>query len=478
MPERRCGEVPKITKDELYDADMSAASTPPAGPTRAPASTGRAILNTIKGSAGNLVEWYDVYIYTVFAIYFEAQFFDPADKNSIVYVYAIFAVTFVMRPVGSWFFGRFADRRGRRAALTFSVALMSTCSFIVAVMPTRGAIGAWAAVILVMARLVQGFATGGEYGTSATYMSEAATAERRGFFSSFQYVTLVGGHVLAQFVLLILLNTMQIDTVKVWGWRIGFFIGGIAALVVLWIRRTMDESLTEEHLAAIRSGEDRQAGSLKVLLTGYWRPLVLVFLITMGGTIAFYTYSVNAPAIVKATFGADGAKAASWVNLSGLIFLMLLQPVGGLISDKIGRKPLLVFFGTGGVLYTWVLITFLSRTTSPIAAFLLTAVGYVILTGYTSVNAIVKAEMFPAEIRALGVGLAYALANSVFGGTAPLVYQVFKQADHVTWFIGYVTVVIAASLVVYVFVLKNRAETPLDREQGMAYRSRVVAPKS
>jgi MHS family alpha-ketoglutarate permease-like MFS transporter len=439
------------------------------GPMRVPVSTPRAISNTIKGSAGNLVEWYDVYIYTVFAVYFEAQFFDSADKNSTIYVYAIFAVTFLMRPVGSWFFGRYADRRGRRAALTVSVTLMSACSFVVAIMPTREVIGIWAAVILIVARLVQGFATGGEYGTSATYMSEAATANRRGFFSSFQYVTLIGGHVLAQFTLLIVISFLDVDAVKDWGWRIGFFVGGVAALVVLWIRRTMDESLSEEHLAAIRSGQDRDAGSLRVLLTRHGRQLLLVFLITAGGTVAFYTYSVNAPAMVKAAFGEDGARAATWINLLGLIFLMLLQPLGGLLSDRIGRKPMLVFFGVGGVLYTWVLVTYLPQATSALAAFLLTAVGYVILTGYTSVNAIVKAEYFPAEVRALGVGIGYALANSMFGGTAPLIYQAFKAAGNVTAFIVYVTVIIAVSLVVYVFFLKNRAVTALDREQGNAY---------
>ena len=412
---------------------MSDGTTPSTltGPTRAPTSTHRAVLNTIRGSAGNLVEWYDVYVYTVFASYFEAQFFDKNDTNSTLYIYAIFAVTFVMRPVGSWFFGRYADRRGRKASLVLSIAIMSTCSFVVAVMPTREIIGWWAAVILFLARLVQGFATGGEYGTSATYMSEAATANRRGFLSSFQYVTLVGGHVLAQFTLLIALHFLDADELQAWGWRIGFFIGGIAALVVLWIRRSMDESLSESHLEAIREGEDRDAGSLKTLFTTHWRPLLLVFLITAGGTVAFYTYSVNAPAIVKSTFGSDRALTATWVNLLGLIFLMLLQPVGGIISDRVGRKPLLIFFGVGGVIYTYVLLTFLPKTTSAVMAFVILAVGYVIITGYTSVNAIVKAELFPAEIRALGVGLGYALANSVFGGTAPMLYQAAKSADHV-----------------------------------------------
>jgi MHS family alpha-ketoglutarate permease-like MFS transporter len=230
----------------------------------------------------------------------------------------------------------------------------------------------------------------------------------------------------------------------------------------------MDESLSESHLESIREGKDRDAGSMKTLFTTHWRPLLLVFLITAGGTIAFYTYSVNAPAIVKSTFGTDRALTATWVNLLGLIFLMLLQPVGGLISDRIGRKPLLIFFGVGGVLYTYVLLTFLPQTTSAVTAFLILAVGYVIITGYTSVNAIVKAELFPAEIRALGVGLGYALANSVFGGTAPLLYQASKP-DHITLFIVYVTVVIGVSLLVYVFGLKNKSETVLDREQGSAW---------
>lgn len=437
-------------------------------PTSTPAQTRRAIWNTIRGSSGNLVEWYDVYIYTVFASYFEGQFFDESEKNSTLYVYAIFAVTFLMRPVGSWFFGRYADRRGRRAALTFSVSLMAGCSMVIALVPSQAMIGIAAPIVLILARLVQGFATGGEYGTSATYMSEAATRERRGFFSSFQYVTLVGGHVLAQFTLLVLDTVLTDEQLREFGWRIGFAIGGVAAVVVFWLRRSMDESLSEEQLAAVRDGKDTSAGSLRALVTDYWRPLLLCFLITLGGTVAFYTYSVNAPAMVKATYK-DQAMTATWINLIGLIFLMLLQPVGGIISDRVGRKPLLVFFGIGGVLYTYVLITYLPQTQSPVLSLLLVGVGYIILTGYTSINALVKSELFPARVRALGVGVGYALANSMFGGTAPLIYQALKARDQVPLFIGYVTVCIAISLVVYLFFLKNKSSTYLDREKGEAF---------
>ena len=447
---------------------MTVSTKPPPQPS-GPTDTRRAIWNTIRGSSGNLVEWYDVYVYTVFASYFENQFFDKADKNSTIYVYAIFAVTFVMRPIGSWFFGRFADRRGRRAALTFSVSLMAACSMVVALVPSRTSIGVAAPIILILARLVQGFATGGEYGTSATYMSEAATRERRGFFSSFQYVTLVGGHVLAQFTLLLILAVFDDGQVHSFGWRIGFAVGGVAAVVVFWLRRTMDESLSEERLAAIKAGEDKRSGSMRELFTHYWKPLLLCFLITMGGTVAFYTYSVNAPTIVKATYQSE-AMVATWINLIGLIFLMLLQPIGGMISDRVGRRPLLLWFGVGGLFYTYVLIMYLPETRSPLMSFVLVAVGYVILTGYTSINALVKSELFPAHVRALGVGVGYALANSMFGGTAPVIYQAFKARDEVPLFIAYVTACIAVSLVVYVFFLKNKGETHLDREQGPAFR--------
>ncbi|MUL45418.1 MFS transporter [Mycobacterium sp. CBMA293] len=432
-------------------------------------ATRRAIWNTIRGSSGNLVEWYDVYVYTVFATYFENQFFDKADQNSTIYVYAIFAVTFITRPIGSWFFGRFADRRGRRAALMVSVSLMAACSLVIALVPSRDSIGVAAPIVLIICRLVQGFATGGEYGTSATYMSEAATRERRGFFSSFQYVTLVGGHVLAQFTLLIILTALSTAQVGEFGWRIGFAVGGVAAVVVFWLRRSMDESLSKETLEAVKEGKEPHAGSMRELFARYWKPLLLCFLITLGGTVAFYTYSVNAPAIVKATYK-NQPMTATWINLLGLIFLMAIQPIGGMISDRVGRKPLLLWFGFGGLVYTYILITYLPQTHSPIMSFLLVAVAYVILTGYTSINALVKSELFPVHVRALGVGLGYALANSIFGGTSPLIYQALKAHNQVPLFIVYVTACIAVSLLVYLFALKNKTDTYLDREQGSAYR--------
>ncbi|MCO7219706.1 MFS transporter [Klenkia sp. PcliD-1-E] len=432
------------------------ATTSPAAqpaPLSAP-STRRAVYNTIRGSLGNLVEWYDVYIYTVFATYLQANFFAAGEPNAGIYTLAIFAVTFVMRPVGSWFFGRYADRHGRRPALVFSISLMAGASLVIAVTPTAETIGAGAVVLLVLCRLVQGFATGGEYGTSATYMSEAATQGRRGFFSSFQYVTLVGGHVLAQATLLVQQAVLTDEQINAYGWRIAFFIGAVSAVVVLFLRRSMDETL--------QSDGTKKSGSMVELFTAYPKQLLVCFLVTLGGTIAFYTYSVNGPRIIKGVYAEDGM-TGTWINFIALVLLMLMQPVGGWLSDRVGRRPLLIGFGIAGVLWTYTFLTLLPTVSSPVASFLLITGTYVVLTGYTSINAVVKAELFPSHVRALGVGLGYALANSMFGGTAPVIYEAATENDAQSAFAVYVTIAIAVSLVVYVFVLQ-RMRNFLDTE--------------
>ena len=433
-----------------------------AAPQSDKAALRRSISNTLKGSAGNLVEWYDVYVYSVFAVYFESQFFSAADKNSTMYVWAIFAATFLMRPIGAWYFGRFADRYGRRLALSVSVSVMAGCSFLIAITPNASQIGIWAAVILLLARLLQGFATGGEYGTSATYMSEAAIPGRRGFLSSFHYVTLVGGHVLAQLTLLGMLTFWDKPQISEWGWRIAFGIGGIAAIVVFWLRRSMDESLQVESIEAAKDGRAKASGSMRELFVNQWRPLLLCFLITAGGTVAFYTYSVNGPKMIQSAFAGDDVMTGTLINLGVLTFLMVLQPIGGWLSDIVGRKSLLVFFGVGGVLYSWYLITELPNQHDPLMAFVVLAIGFIILTGYTSINAVVKAELFPTHVRALGVGFGYAVANSLFGGTAPLLYQGALKTGHVNTFALYVTGVIAVSLMVYMFFLTNKGPNWLD----------------
>ncbi|WP_442597314.1 MFS transporter [Parapusillimonas sp. JC17] len=433
-----------------------------------PSNLRRSVSNTIKGSAGNLVEWYDVYVYSVFAASFEHHFFSPDNKNADVYIWAIFALTFLMRPVGSWYFGRYADRKGRRAALALSVTIMSLCSFVIAFTPSRLSIGEWAAVILILCRLLQGFATGGEYGTSATYLSEAAVPKHRGFLASFHYVTLVGGHVLAQALFLALMLSTSKDAIGDWGWRLAFAIGGVGALVVLWMRRTMDESMSQDAIESAKKTKD--SGSMVELLRHYWKELAACFLVTMGGTVAFYAYSINGPNIIKATFAQSDPVTGSVISLVALTILMVLQPIGGFISDRIGRRTLLVFFGVGGTLFTWVIFTVLPHTTNAMLSFGILTLGFIILTGYTSINAVVKAELFPTHVRALGVGFGYAIANSAFGGTAPVFYSAALHSGQVPLFITYVTVLIFGSLLVYLFLLSNRGVNWLDHPEEMRRR--------
>ncbi|HCN23114.1 MAG TPA: alpha-ketoglutarate permease, partial [Arthrobacter bacterium] len=273
------------------------------------AQTRRAVSNILKGSAGNLVEWYDLYVYTVFAAYFQSHFFNSKDElQAGLEAMAVFSTSFLMRPIGAWFFGRYADRKGRKAALTLSVTMMSAGSFAIALLPTTQQVGVWALVLLVLVRLIQGFSVGGEYGTSATYMSEAATSKRRGFFSSFQYVTLIGGQMLALLVLVVLQNFMPKSDLTEWGWRIPFAIGGVAALVVLWLRRSMEETVSAEQVQAAKApvaAGEAQPGTMKLLFTQYWKPLLICIGVTLGGTVAFYTYTNFILKFMNDTSGID-----------------------------------------------------------------------------------------------------------------------------------------------------------------------------
>lgn len=394
-------------------------------------------------SVPNLVQWVNLYVYAGFAPYFRTAFFDPADENSLIWVYAVFAVTFVMRPVGSWIFGRIADRRGRRPALIGSVALMAACSLALAVCPPQAQIGGWAAVALVLIGVVQGIATGGEYGTATVALTEAATSGRRGLFASFQSATIVGGLVIAQVLLLVTLAVGDRAGASTWGWRAAFALAGLAAVPVVW---TAVRSRVPEH----RPVRDTSGGSMRVLLTQHWRALVWVILMTAGGTAAFYTVTVSVPQEIRETMhaasGAAGELQATIAVIIALVVLMILQPVGGALSDRIGRRPLLIFFGVSGIVVAPLILWGANVLTNGVAITGMLVVAAVVVTGYLSVNGVAKAERFPAEVRALGVGFGYAIANSLFGGTAPLLLHASRRADHEPWFAIYLCVLIAVTL--------------------------------
>lgn len=428
----------------------------------AQAKSNRVAGNIFKGSVGNLIEWYDWYVYSAFAVYFSAEFFPKGDPTSqLLNTAAIFAVGFLMRPIGSLLMGRYADRHGRRAALTLSITVMAGGSLIIACTPSYESIGIMAPIILVLARLLQGLSLGGEYGTSATYLSEMASSGRRGFYSSFQYVTLVAGQMVALGVQIVLQQLLSEPDMKAWGWRIPFIIGAMGAVAVLWLRRTMDES---EQFSNIKSQKRESAGTVRALMK-HPKAVLTVVGLTLGGTVAFYTYTTYLQKFMVNTVGLP-KEIVSWINFVALLIFVVLQPIAGLLSDKIGRRPLLMAFGILGTLLTAPIFFFMEKTTEPIVAFLLMMVGLIIVTGYTSINAIVKAELFPTEIRALGVGLPYALTVAIFGGTAEFIALWLKSIGIESLFYFYVAGCIAISFITYWRMDESSKTSQIEAELG------------
>jgi MHS family alpha-ketoglutarate permease-like MFS transporter len=417
------------------------------------------------GSVGNLVEWYDFYAYAAFALYFAGAFFPNADPVvQQLNVAVLFAAGFLVRPLGGWLFGYLADHYGRRGALMLSVSLMCFGSLMIAVMPTYAQVGLLAPFLLAAARILQGLSLGGEYGTSATYLTEVADEKHRGFYSSFQYVTLIGGQISALIVLLLLQKVFLTgDEIRAWGWRIPFVIGALLAIVALVMRRTLHE--TEAFEAARNKAKSTAIRTSSLaMLAQYPREVLLVVGLTAGGTAAFYTYTTYMQKFLKLSVGLSDDQT-TLVTISALVFGIILQPLYGAISDRIGRKWLLIGFGVAGVLFTVPLLTALEQAKGPFMAFVLIAAAWMIVSGYTSINAVVKAELFPTRIRALGVGLPYAVTVSIFGGTTDSIALWFKSIGHETWFYYYLTGMIGISLFVYLFMRDTKAHSAMNRHE-------------
>src|SRR3954462_2929331 len=403
------------------------------------------IMAIVGASSGNLVEWYDFYAYAFTSIYFASAFFPSGDPTSQLLATAgIFAVGFFMRPLGGWLFGWIADKHGRKNSMVISVLMMCAGSLMIAVLPTYQTIGALAPVLLLIARLVQGLSVGGEYGTAATYMSEVAGKGQRGFYSSFQYVTLIGGQLLALLVLVILQQVLSVDDLKAWGWRIPFVGGALAAVVALYLRRSLKETASADTM------HHKEAGSLTALLH-HKRALMIVLAFTAGGSLFFYTFTTYMQKYLVNSVKMD-PKTVSTVMTVALVLYMLLQPVFGALSDKIGRRNNMILFSGLAVVGSVPLLTLIGSETRSFAAFALIMVGLVIASLYTSISGVVKAELFPAEVRALGVGLSYAIANAMFGGTAEYVALWLKSAGVESLFFWYVAAMTGVGLVASIWM--------------------------
>jgi MHS family dicarboxylic acid transporter PcaT-like MFS transporter/MHS family alpha-ketoglutarate permease-like MFS transporter len=409
------------------------------------ADTRARILAIVGASSGNLVEWIDFYVYAFCAIYFASAFFPKGNPTvQLLNTAGVFAAGFLMRPIGGWVFGRLADKRGRKMAMMMQVLMMCAGSLLIACLPTYAVIGSAAPALLLFARLVQGLSVGGEYGTSATYMSEVALEGRRGFFASFQYVTLIGGQLLAVLVLVILQQFLSTAQLKEWGWRIPFLLGAAAAVVAWYLRRSLNETSTAD------SRKNKDAGSL-VGLMKHKRAFMTVLGFTAGGSLIFYTYTTYMQKYLVNTAGMS-AKMASAIMTGGLFVFMLMQPLFGALSDRIGRRTAMIWFGLLGTLGTVPVLRALAHVKNPYAAFGLVLLSFAVASLYTSIAGLIKAEMFPIEVRALAVGLSYALANAIFGGSAEFVALDLKSRGMESTFYWYVTAMSALVLIVSIWM--------------------------
>lgn len=395
------------------------------------------IFAIVGASSGNLVEWFDFYVYAFCAIYFAPAFFPSDDPTvQLLNTAGVFAAGFLMRPIGGWLFGRVADKHGRKNSMMISVLMMCAGSLVIACLPTYGSIGAWAPALLLVARLFQGLSVGGEYGTTATYMSEVALKGQRGFFASFQYVTLIGGQLLAVLTVVILQQFLSTDELRAYGWRIPFVVGAITAVISLFLRRSLKETTTAE------MRQDKDAGSMAALFRDHKTAFITVLGYTAGGSLIFYTFTTYMQKYLVNTGGMD-AKVASYIMTGALFLYMCMQPLFGMLADKIGRRNSMLWFGALGTIFTVPILMTLKVTTNPFIAFVLITLALAIVSFYTSISGLVKAEMFPPQVRALGVGLAYAVANAIFGGSAEYVALNLKNMGMESNFYWYVTVMMA-----------------------------------
>jgi MFS transporter, MHS family, alpha-ketoglutarate permease len=422
-------------------------------------TAGQRLKAILGGSAGNLVEWYDWFVYSSFAVYFSRHFFPGSDELAgLLKTMAVFAVGFFARPVGAWLMGLYADLAGRRTALTAAVGMMCLGSLVIAVLPSYESIGVAAPILLVLARIVQGLSVGGEYGASATYLSEMAGRKRRGFWSSFQFVTMVLGQLIALGLLILLQTQLPKSDLEAWGWRIPFAIGALMAVVVFWIRSRMDESTSYENAKA--AGAER--ARTMMLFLKYPRETLAILGFTAGGSLAFYSYTTYMPKFLSAKDHAApfSEASATAITAGALIVYLFALPAFGWLSDRLGRKVTLGIAFGGGALITYPVMSALASSTNVVAAFLMASLLVVLLSGYNSVSAVVKAELFPANVRALGVALPYGLGTAIFGGTAEAAALWFKKVGAESGFYLYVAIMMAVSFLI-VFRLRETRDHSL-----------------
>lgn len=392
---------------------------------------------------GNVLEWYDWNIYTIFAPYFAAKFFiddDPA--SALLSTLAVFAIGFIARPVGGFVFGRYADKAGRKQALFVAMVLTASGSIVVGLAPTAISVGIWAAVILVAARLLQGLAHGGEMGTSMTYLVERAPHGKRAIFGSTSWVSVVMGTMLATIVGLLINLMLSESTIDSWGWRIPFLIGGVLGLYALWLRKNIVET-AEEKPAHHGQTHSSQANEVTGIFA-HWRGLLLIFVTSAGGSLMFYNWLLYLPTHAQVKYEQSPGSTLTASLLAQVIFLIMILGFGAL-GDRVGRKPLIIGFSIGFIVLT---IPFYSLLNGSFVTLVIAmVVSLTFLAMLFGINGAFWAESLPTKYRATGVATTLSAATAIFGGTAPYVNQWLSNADKDFWFQIYLMVVAGSTLI-------------------------------
>ncbi|MGQ4513111.1 MFS transporter [Streptomyces sp. DW26H14] len=403
---------------------VSSGHSAPPGPTdhAAAARRRRAIW---AGAVGNTVEWVDWAVYSTFSSIFAGTFFPShAPEAALLSTLAVFAVGFLMRPIGGAVLGAYGDRHGRKKAMTLTISMMAGAALVIAVCPGYSTIGVGAPVVLVLARLVQGFSAGGEFGTSSAFLIESATPGRRALAGSWQQVSVGAGTLIASLMGTVLTSSLDEHALDTWGWRIAFGVAGLLGLIGLWLRVSVQE--TESFRRMEHTGGAR-ANPLRSMLVDHPRAALRVVGVTVAGTLIYYIWVSYMPSYVHVTTGMPLNRALLANSISLVVFIVLL-PFGGMLSDRIGRKPTMIAFAAGFLVLAWPLFHVLDNNFWTLLAVEL--VGIILLLGYSANCAVIMAEQFPPEVRTTGIALPYALAVAVFGGTAPYITTWMSSNGH------------------------------------------------
>lgn len=396
---------------------------------------------------GNALEWFDWTVFAIFAVYFSNKFFHSANEvSNLLSTMAVFAVGFVMRPLGGLLFGLVADRRGRKFVMVLTMSLVAGSSVLIAVAPTYEQIGAFASLWLLLVRCLQGVAHGGEQGGSYTYIAEVARPDNRALWGSTVIMSTVGGTVLATLLGAVMRSAVDSSTMSDWGWRIPFLVGGLLGFFALYLRRGLEESdaFTEKATAAAANGDQSSA---RTALRDIWaqRASILRVVVLVGGTSVFsYTWSVNAPAYAISFHGVDD-RLAMWAGVvANLVFIAAL-PIAAMLADRIGRRINNMVWGVGVALLAFPLSSMLDGSAVTLAAAM--SLALILQSFAASTQVAWFAELFATKSRAAGTGIAVSLAAAIFGGTAPYLNSWLTsrgQSELFTWYV----VVLALSVAV------------------------------